>query len=87
MSLASTRIDSFLSPDPRIKEIPTTLHRYHSLNPLEDGIREQISRVFGFSMSVYKAISSSDGLPYLLRRLDGLRISAEYTLNVVGMSQ
>jgi hypothetical protein len=78
--------DDAMRIDPRSKEIPNTLHRYHSLNPLEDGIREQLSRVFGFSMSVYKAISSTDGLPYLLRRLEGVRISAEYTVGVVGMT-
>eukprot|EP01094_Clydonella_sp_ATCC50884_P029831 TRINITY_DN94_c2_g1_i1.p1 TRINITY_DN94_c2_g1~~TRINITY_DN94_c2_g1_i1.p1 ORF type:complete len:724 (+),score=139.12 TRINITY_DN94_c2_g1_i1:3-2174(+) len=67
--------------DARVKDLPQTLHRYYSLVPLEEP-REKASRSWSASTGVYKGISSSDGLPYLIRRVEGLRINADYTMRV-----
>ncbi|KAK5582747.1 hypothetical protein RB653_004333 [Dictyostelium firmibasis] len=67
--------------DPRIKNIPPMLNKYHSLYPLDhDASRENQGKMFGYITSVYKAISTLDGLPYAIRRVEGFRLSSEYAL-------
>jgi PAB-dependent poly(A)-specific ribonuclease subunit 3 len=55
------------------------VHRYHSLYPLDDPSR---GSVFGYSTSVYKCISSLDGLPYVIRKIEGFRLSNEQALRM-----
>ncbi|EGC30020.1 hypothetical protein DICPUDRAFT_42055 [Dictyostelium purpureum] len=67
--------------DPRIKNIPPMLNKYHSLYPLDqDGAKENQGKMFGYVTSVYKAICTQDGLPYAIRRIEGFRLSSEYAL-------
>jgi len=55
--------------------LPDELQGYHSLVPLENTAGER--RKFGNWMStVYRAISSKDGLPYVLRRVENFRITS-----------
>lgn len=54
--------------------IPQEVHVYHSLYPLESFENQPLSKMFGYSTFVYKAISSIDGLPYVLRRIEGMII-------------
>lgn len=56
------------------------VQRYHSLTPLETGGR---SHDFGCVTHVYKAISSVDGLPYVLRRVEGVRLTNEHAVPLV----
>jgi PAB-dependent poly(A)-specific ribonuclease subunit 3 len=59
--------------------IPAELDNYHSLYPLEpvgaDGTPPTPGKVFGFQSVMYKGVSDQDGLPYVLRRLDGVRVT------------
>lgn len=52
--------------------LPETVQQYHSLYPLEDiaAARDQPSQAFGIPSIALKAVSSRDGQPYTLRRLD-----------------
>lgn len=60
--------------DPRHKEIPQSVGRYHSLLPMEDNfLRPQASKVFLFPTVLHKAISSIDGVAYTLRKIEGFR--------------
>eukprot|EP01102_Stenamoeba_stenopodia_P005770 TRINITY_DN1649_c0_g4_i1.p1 TRINITY_DN1649_c0_g4~~TRINITY_DN1649_c0_g4_i1.p1 ORF type:complete len:791 (-),score=129.88 TRINITY_DN1649_c0_g4_i1:161-2533(-) len=74
--------------DPRYKDIPQLVHRYHSLYPLESDAgainkEKNPSKTFGFPTSVFKCQSSTDGLPYALRRIEGFRMSNEYAISVL----
>mmetsp|Transcript_10179 Transcript_10179/g.25523 ORF Transcript_10179/g.25523 Transcript_10179/m.25523 type:complete len:896 (-) Transcript_10179:15-2702(-) len=78
-----------LSPDPRdprTAELPHMIHRYHSILSLEspdkDGIKSQL---YGFPTSVYKCTSTTDNLPYALRRIEGARLANEYGLAVIDL--
>ncbi len=50
------------------------MSKYHSLFPLDEPNKEKLSKLFGVATSVYKATCSTDGLPYVLRRLEGVRL-------------
>jgi len=51
--------------------IPMEVHVFHSISKLEE--RDKMSTVFKQPTSIYKGISSVDGLPYVLRRIEGFR--------------
>ena len=58
----------FTGPAPGLG-LPEDLQGYHSLVPLENTAGDR--RKFGNWVStVYRAISSKDGLPYVLRRIE-----------------
>lgn len=60
--------------DPLVQNLPKTVHRYHSLYPLEDITKDKsISRVFGMPSFCYKAVSMTDGKSYVLRKVDNPR--------------
>lgn len=65
---------ALLLPDPRLRELPQSIGKYHTLYPLDEPGREKGPKLFGVPSSVYKATSSTDGLPYVLRRLEGVRL-------------
>ncbi|KAJ3098041.1 PAB-dependent poly(A)-specific ribonuclease subunit 3, partial [Physocladia obscura] len=69
----SARVNRIYFPSlcaaPEAQMLPSEIHGYHSLFPL-DPKPEKLSKVFGFSTSVYKAVSSIDGKPYVLRRIE-----------------
>lgn len=55
--------------------LPEELQGYHSLVPLENTAGER--RKFGSWVStVYRAISSKDGLTYVLRRVESMSLSS-----------
>lgn len=57
--------------DPLVQNLPKSIHRYHSLYPLEDITKDKaVSRVFGMPSFCYKAISMTDGKSYVLRKVD-----------------
>jgi len=61
------------------ERVPPTLHRYHSLVPLEEWLaEEQPSASLGVRSAVIKAVSADSGCAVALRRLDGgaLELSA-----------
>ncbi|KAH8084881.1 hypothetical protein BXZ70DRAFT_957367 [Cristinia sonorae] len=56
--------------------LPDDLQGYHSLMPLENTTGER--RKFGSWIStVYRAVSSKDGMPYVLRRVENFRLSSQ----------
>ena len=62
--------------------LPSLLHSYHSLVPLDvQPIRSD--RVFGYPSSVYKAFSKADGGTYALRRLEGFKLVNEANIGLV----
>ncbi|PBP22146.1 PAB-dependent poly(A)-specific ribonuclease subunit PAN3 [Diplocarpon rosae] len=54
-------------------QLPAVEH-YHTLVPL-DTSHQKSATVFGFPSWVYKAVSSKNGLTYVLRRIEGFRLS------------
>jgi len=50
--------------------LPQSIHRFHTLLPLEPMAQRSASEVLGLRSLVLKAISSADGRTYALRRLD-----------------
>ncbi|KAI8621102.1 hypothetical protein BC830DRAFT_1095808 [Chytriomyces sp. MP71] len=62
--------------------LPAEVHIYHSLYPLDDK-PDRHSKVFGLPTSVYKAVSSMDGKPYVLRRIEGFRLISDTAISSV----
>lgn len=66
LTLAETAAD-----DPRYKEIPP---RFGRMMPLDaDSSVRGATGSTGYNTTVFKVISTDDGMPYVLRRVDGLR--------------
>ncbi|XJO76819.1 hypothetical protein BDV3_007295 [Batrachochytrium dendrobatidis] len=55
--------------------LPQSVDTYHTLFPLDES--NAPSKIFGYPTSVYKAIRSTDGKPYVLRRIEGFRMLNE----------
>ena len=53
--------------------LPPSIEHFHTLVPL-DTTNQKNGAIFGYPSWVYKAVSSKDGNPYALRRLEGLSI-------------
>ena len=53
------------------QKLPIEVSVYHSLYPLESS-KEAPSKAFGCKTTSYRAINSTDGKPYLLRRVEGI---------------
>jgi len=62
------RIRHYLAPE--YQHLPSELHSYHTLYPLENSL-DRSSKVFGYATSIYKATSQRDGMQYILRRIEG----------------
>ena len=71
--------------DPLVSNLPKTIHRYHSLYPLEDITKDKaVSRVFGMPSFCYKVISMTDGKTYVLRKVDTPRVQQhEYGMQAI----
>ncbi|KAI0764089.1 hypothetical protein BC629DRAFT_1293677 [Irpex lacteus] len=70
------RSEAVYSAPPAGLTLPEETQGYHSLVPLELVIGER--RKFGnWYSTVYKAINSNDGLPYVLRRIEGYRLNSQ----------
>lgn len=72
--------------DPDDTNVPQEVDNYHTLFPLEpiDSIANQQSqRTFGCITSCYKAVSSKDGLAYVLRRMHGVRLTNAKAMGIV----
>jgi PAB-dependent poly(A)-specific ribonuclease subunit 3 len=54
-------------------KLPNEVHTYHSLCPIEaQSALGRMSKVYGHPTSTYKAISTTDGRTYMLRRVEGM---------------
>ncbi|KAK9701551.1 PAB-dependent poly(A)-specific ribonuclease subunit 3 [Basidiobolus ranarum] len=62
---------------------PSEVHVYHSLYPLDDSSHTESKRMFGYPTSVYKATSSIDGQPYVLRRIEDFRLTNEAAMSTI----
>jgi PAB-dependent poly(A)-specific ribonuclease subunit 3 len=62
--------------------LPPRVHNYHNLVPLDDHSVPAHPGVFGFTTSVFKCTSSSDGLTYVIRRIEGYRPSNQQALKM-----
>ncbi|KAL1978147.1 hypothetical protein VTN31DRAFT_1006 [Thermomyces dupontii] len=62
--------------------LPTHVEHFHSLVPL-DLSHQKNAAVFGYPSWVYKAQSSKDGNYYVLRRLEGFRLTNEKAIRSV----
>lgn len=67
---------------PEFKNIPRTIHRYHSIVPLEKPASRTAPSIFGYTTHVYKGISSTDGEAYAIRRIEGFRLTSENALKL-----
>ena len=62
----------YTSPPAAGLGLPEELHSYNTLVPLETTPLTEKRKYFGgWSSSVYKATSKTDGKPYILRRIEG----------------
>ena len=62
-------------------KLPARVHMYHSLCPLER--YENASVLFGYVTTVYKAIRTIDGKPYVLKRIHNYVIGNESALSCI----
>ncbi|KAI8052246.1 hypothetical protein BDF22DRAFT_687290 [Syncephalis plumigaleata] len=65
----------------RDPELPPEVHVYHTLYPLDDR-HIRLSQVVGHTTHVYKAVSRMDGRSYLLRRVEGFRMTHQANMGV-----
>ncbi|KAF3897037.1 PAN2-PAN3 deadenylation complex subunit PAN3 [Trichophyton interdigitale] len=63
-------------------QLPTQIDHFHSLVPL-DVTHQKNATIFGYPSWVYKAQSSKDGNYYVLRRLEGFRLTNEKAIRCV----
>eukprot|EP00164_Ancoracysta_twista_P005483 GFYU01007519.1.p1 GENE.GFYU01007519.1~~GFYU01007519.1.p1 ORF type:complete len:722 (-),score=117.90 GFYU01007519.1:43-2208(-) len=68
--------------DPSVKDIPYNVGRFHSLYPLDDR-SQQPHGIAGFSTTVFKGISSTDGVAYALRKFDTFRPSNDISVGAL----
>ena len=62
--------------------LPSNIEHFHSLVPLDTNSQKSAT-VFGYPTWVYKATSSKDGLTYVIRRLEGFRLTNERAIRTV----
>ncbi|KAJ3170528.1 PAB-dependent poly(A)-specific ribonuclease subunit 3 [Geranomyces variabilis] len=67
---------------PEFHRLPAEIHTYHSFYPL-DVHRDRSLKVFGYPTWVYKALWSVDGKPYVLRRIEGFRLTNEAAMSSI----
>ncbi|KAJ8690277.1 PAB-dependent poly(A)-specific ribonuclease subunit 3 [Pleurotus ostreatus] len=73
-----TRSELIRSVNPSATQLPEELQGYHSLSPLENVTVTAERRKFGnWYSTVYKAISSTDGGAYALRRIENYRMTQQ----------
>ncbi|ORX88988.1 hypothetical protein K493DRAFT_331279 [Basidiobolus meristosporus CBS 931.73] len=63
--------------------LPAEVHVYHSLYPLDSPNQAKSTQAFGYPTSVYKAASSIDGKLYVLRRIEGYRLTNEAAMSTI----
>ncbi|KNC98622.1 hypothetical protein, variant 1 [Spizellomyces punctatus DAOM BR117] len=79
----SEAVQQVLDPtSPDYQQLPVEIHHYHTFYPL-DLHRDRSTKVFGYPTWVYKAFSSIDGKPYVLRRVEGFRLSNEGAMSSI----
>lgn len=62
--------------------LPTMLHSYHTLVPIDIQAKKEES-VLMYPSTVYKAYSRQDGMTYALRRLEGFKLVNEASIGLV----
>ncbi|KAI9709058.1 MAG: PAB-dependent poly(A)-specific ribonuclease subunit 3 [Bogoriella megaspora] len=62
--------------------LPSQIDHFHSLVPLDTNNQKNTS-LFGYHSWVYKAVSAKDGATYILRRLEGFRLTNEQAIRSV----
>ncbi|KAI8928074.1 hypothetical protein BC831DRAFT_503639 [Entophlyctis helioformis] len=70
--------------DPNSEEgqrLPAVVQTYHSLYPLDES--KAPSKIFSYPTCVYKAIRTSDGMPYVMRRIEGFRLVNETAMSCI----
>eukprot|EP01116_Phalansterium_solitarium_P001334 TRINITY_DN11127_c0_g1_i1.p1 TRINITY_DN11127_c0_g1~~TRINITY_DN11127_c0_g1_i1.p1 ORF type:complete len:729 (+),score=233.36 TRINITY_DN11127_c0_g1_i1:152-2338(+) len=77
--------DTLNADDVRGKEVPPIVHKYHSLQPLDLPARPPTNVAFGYYSSLFKCISTVDGNPIALRRIENFRVSNELALRIGDM--
>ena len=64
--------------DPRTAFTPDRVHEFHTLFPLDATCDEPQVGSLGCASRVFKAVSELDGGTYVLRKLDGVRITGDH---------
>lgn len=70
--------------DIRCKYLPRMIQHYHSFFPLDSASRDQRMHSFGYPSTLWKCISTADGLCYAMRRIDGFFLRDSDQLNAAG---
>ena len=66
-----------------MQSLPSEVHVYHTLFPISHGNGDRTSKVFGLQSSLYKAIRSLDGKPYLLWRIENYRLGNDMSITSI----
>eukprot|EP00842_Homolaphlyctis_polyrhiza_P005673 jgi/Hompol1/6106/HPOL_002173-RA len=74
-------IDPSTAEGQRLPATVDAVDTYHSLFPID--ANKTPSKIFGYTTSVYKATRSSDGKPYILRRIEGFRLINEAAITSI----
>jgi PAB-dependent poly(A)-specific ribonuclease subunit 3 len=77
--MRGTNPDDFI-----VKALPRSIHGYHTLFPLEELSKDNISKVFGIRTLVLKAIGT-DNQAYILRKVDTYRLINDYAMSTIEM--
>ena len=64
-------------------QLPTQIENYHSLVPLDTTAHKNSGAFGGYTSWVYKAQSSQNGQLYVLRRIEGFRLTNELAIRTV----
>ncbi|KAI9726509.1 MAG: PAB-dependent poly(A)-specific ribonuclease subunit 3 [Chrysothrix sp. TS-e1954] len=62
--------------------LPANIEHFHTLVPLDTSTTKN-NTAFGYNSYVYKAISSKDGYHYVLRRLEGFRLTSDKAIRTM----
>ncbi|KIK54669.1 hypothetical protein GYMLUDRAFT_48590 [Collybiopsis luxurians FD-317 M1] len=64
--------------------LPEELQGYHTFTPIDNvGAPDRKKFFFNFSSTVYRAINSTDGVPYVLRRIENFRLMQQTAFNPI----
>jgi PAB-dependent poly(A)-specific ribonuclease subunit 3 len=63
--------------------LPDELQGYHTFTPIDNSSSDSRKKFFNLNSTVYRAINSTDGVPYVLRRIENFRLMQQTAFNAI----
>jgi PAB-dependent poly(A)-specific ribonuclease subunit 3 len=63
--------------------LPEELQGYHTFTPIDNVSAPERKKFFNLNSVVYRAINSTDGVPYVLRRIENFRLMQQSAFNAI----